>query len=81
MTLCTFDIKFLLGTQFTFELLTFVTEKDEYFKMLTLRSVIEHPALAPSISDVVCSGLDTFAGLYIRTAKLVRGILIVTPIL
>jgi hypothetical protein len=81
MTLCTFDIKFPLGTQFIFGLLTFVTEKDEYLKMLPLRSMIEHPALASSISDVVCSGLDPFAGLYIRTVKLVRGISIVTPIL
>jgi hypothetical protein len=39
----------------------------------------EHPTHTPSsTSGGVCSGSDPFAGLYIRTAKLVRGILIVT---
>jgi hypothetical protein len=50
--------------------------------MLPPGPVPEHPAPAPSsTSDDACSDLDPFAGLYIRTAKLVRGILIVTSIL
>jgi hypothetical protein len=31
-----------------------------------------------SISGGACSGLDSFAGLYIRTAKIVQGIPVVT---
>jgi hypothetical protein len=34
-----------------------------------------------SISDGTCSGLTSYGGSYIRTAKLIRGILIVTSIL
>jgi hypothetical protein len=42
----------------------------------------EHPTPAPSsASGDACSGLNPFAGLYIHTAKLVRGIPIVTPTL
>jgi hypothetical protein len=40
----------------------------------------EHPTPS-STSGGVCLGSDPFAGLYIRTAKLVRGILIVTSTL
>jgi hypothetical protein len=47
--------------------------------MLPLGSAPEHPTLAPSsTSDSTCSGSDPFAGLYIRTAKLVQGIPIMT---
>jgi hypothetical protein len=75
-------MKFLLGTQFTFGSLTFAAGEDEDLKMLPLGPAPEHPAPAPSsTSDGVCSRLDPFAGLYIRTAKLVRGILIVTSTL
>jgi hypothetical protein len=46
--------------------------------MLPSGSASEHPTPAPSsTSDSTCSGLDPFAGLYIRTAKLVWGISIV----
>jgi hypothetical protein len=46
--------------------------------MLPPGPVLEHPTSAPSsTSDDICSGLDPFAGLYIRIAKLVRGISIV----
>jgi hypothetical protein len=42
----------------------------------------EHPTHAPSSTlGSVCSGLDPFVGLYIRTTKLVRGIPIVTSTL
>jgi hypothetical protein len=37
--------------------------------------------MTSSTSDGVCSGLDLFEGLYIHTAKIVRGISIVTPTL
>jgi hypothetical protein len=47
--------------------------------MLPLGSAPEHPTPAPSsTSGSTCSDLDLFAGLYIRTAKLIRGISIVT---
>jgi hypothetical protein len=50
--------------------------------MLPPGTVPEHPAPAPSsTSGGTCSGSDPFAGLYIRTAKLIRGILIVTSTL
>jgi hypothetical protein len=42
----------------------------------------EHPTPAPSsASGGACSGSDPFRGLYIRTAKLIRGIPIVTSTL
>jgi hypothetical protein len=79
---CTFDIKFPLSSQFTFGSLTFATGEDGDLKMLPPGPAPKHPASAPSsTSDGACSGLDPFTGLYIRTAKLVQGILIVTSIL
>jgi hypothetical protein len=73
-----FDVKFPLGTQFTFGSLTFVVGEDGDLKMLPPGTAPEHPAPAPSsTSGGTCSGSDPFAGLYIRTAKLVRGIPIV----
>jgi hypothetical protein len=78
----TFDIKFPLDTQFTFGSLTFTAGEDGDLKMLPLGPASEHPAPAPSsTSGGVCSGLDSFAGLYIHTAKLVRGIPIVVSII
>jgi hypothetical protein len=79
MTPWTFDTKIPLNTQFTFGSLTFVVGKDEDLKMLPPGPAPEHPTPAPlSTSGSNCSGLDPFAGLYIRTTKLVRGIPIVT---
>jgi hypothetical protein len=50
--------------------------------MLSLGLAPKHPTPALlSTSDSTCSGLDLFAGLYIRTAKLVRDISIVTSTL
>jgi hypothetical protein len=75
-------MKFPLGTQFTFGSLTFAAGEDGDLKMLPLGPVPEHPTPAPSsASGGAYSGLDPFAGLYIRTAKLVRGIPIVTSTL
>jgi hypothetical protein len=82
MTLWTFDMKFPLVTQFTFGSLTFIVGEDRDLKMLPPGPAAEHPTPAPSsTSGSTCSGLDSFAGLYIRTAKLVRGIPIVTSTL
>jgi hypothetical protein len=75
-----FDVKFPLGTQFTFGSLTFVAGEDGHLKMLTSGTAPEHH-VPSSTSGCTCSGSDPFAGLYIRTAKLVRGILIVTSTL
>jgi hypothetical protein len=77
-----FDVKFPCGTQFTFGSLTFVAGEDGDLKMLPPGTAPEHPAPAPSsTSGGTCSGSNPFAGLYIRTAKLVRGIPIVTSTL
>jgi hypothetical protein len=79
MTPWSFDVKFPLGTQFTFGSLTFVAGEDEDLKMLPPGTAPEHPAPAPSsTSGGTCSGSSSFAGLYIHTVKLVRGILIIT---
>jgi hypothetical protein len=77
-----FDVKFPLGAQFTFGSLTFIAGEDGDLKMLPPGTAPEHPAPAPSsILIGTCLGLDPFAGLYIRIAKLVRGIPIVTSTL
>jgi hypothetical protein len=74
-----FDVKFPRDTQFTFESLTFVAGEDGDLKMLPPGTALEHPAPTPSsTSGGSCSGSDPFVGLYIRTAKLVRDIPIVT---
>jgi hypothetical protein len=75
-------MKFPLGTQFTFGSLTFATGEDGYLKMLPSGPAPERPTPAlSSVSGGACSGLDPFAGLYICTAKLVRGIPIMTSTL
>jgi hypothetical protein len=78
----TFDVKFSLDTQFTFGSLTFTAWEDRHLKMLPPWLASEHPTPAPSsTSGNTYSGLDLFVGLYIRTAKLIRGILMVTSTL
>jgi hypothetical protein len=74
-------MKFPLGTRFTFGWLTFAAREDGDLKMLPLGPELEHPTPAPSASGGACSGLNPFPGLYIRTAKLVRGIPIMTSTL
>jgi hypothetical protein len=77
-----FDVKFPLDTQFTFGSLTFAAREDGDLKMLPPGPALEHPTpIPPSISDGACSCSDSFAGLCICTAKLVRCILIVTSTL
>jgi hypothetical protein len=86
-----FDIKFPYGTQFIFGLLTFAAEEDGNFQMLPLGSAPERfvpvygqaPCLLAISSTIggACSGLDHYAGLHIRTVKLVWGIPIMTSIL
>jgi hypothetical protein len=76
-----FNMKFPLGTQFTFRSLTFAVREDRDLKMLPPGPAPEHPTPAPSTSGGVCSGLEPFTGLYIHTAKLIWGIPIVTSTL
>jgi hypothetical protein len=81
MATWTFDVKFPLGTQFTFESLMFTAGEDGDLRMLPLgsapaRLVPIHgqasyfPATS-STSGGACSGLDLYARRYIRTAKLI----------
>jgi hypothetical protein len=78
----TFDMKLPLSTQFTFRSLTFAVGEGRDLKMLPPGPTPEHPTPAPSsTSSSTCSGLDPFVALYIRSAKLIRGIPIVTSTL
>jgi hypothetical protein len=75
----TFNMKFPLATQFTFGSMTFAVGEDGDLKILPPGPAAEHHTLAPSsTSGSTCSGSNPFTGLYIRTAKLVRGIPIMT---
>jgi hypothetical protein len=75
----TFDVKFPLGTRFTFQSLMFAAGEDGDLKMLPPGLAPEHPAPAlSSTSNSTCSDLDPFAGLYIHIAKLIRGMPIMT---
>ena len=76
----TFDVKFPLGTQFTFGSLTFAAGEDGDLRMLPPEEAIEHTAPSSALSGPrEYSG--SFDGTYIHTAKLVRGIPVVTSIL
>jgi hypothetical protein len=78
----TFDVKFPCDTQLNFGSLTFAAREDRDLKMLPPEPAPEHLALASSAaSGGSCSGSDPCARSYIRTAKIVRGILVVTSIL
>jgi hypothetical protein len=82
MTPWTFDVKFPHDTQLTFGSLTFTIGEDEDLKMLPLRLAPEHLALASSsASGGSCSGLDPCAGIYIRTARIIKSIPVVTSTL
>jgi hypothetical protein len=87
----TFDVKFPYDTRFIFWSLTFVAEEDGNLKMLPPGLAPEcltpvygqapYFLAIPSTTGGVCSGLDPYVGLHIRTIKLVWGIPIVTSIL
>jgi hypothetical protein len=92
----TFDVKVSCDTQFTFRSLMFVAGEDENLKMLPPRPALERLALvygqAPcflaisstsddAYSSLNPSSLNPYVGSYIRTAKLVQDISIVTSIL
>jgi hypothetical protein len=76
----TFDVKFPLGTKFTFGSLTFAAGEDGDLRMLHPGETIEHTAPSSASSGTQVDS-DFFDELYIRTTKLVRGIPIVTTIL
>jgi hypothetical protein len=85
-----FDVMFPYDTRFTFESLMFAAGEDENLKMLPpgstlerLTSVYGQSPYFSTISSTIggaCSGLDSYAGLYIHTVKLIWGIPIVTSI-
>jgi hypothetical protein len=76
----TFDVKFPLGTKFTFGSLTFAAGEDGDRRMLPPGEATEHTAPSSASSETQAD-LDFFDGTYIRTVKLVRGIPVVTTIL
>jgi hypothetical protein len=75
-----FDVKFPLGTKFTFGSLTFAAGEDGDLRMLPPGEATEHTTPS-SASSGTQANLEFFDRLYIRTAKLVRGIPVVTTIL
>jgi hypothetical protein len=82
-----FDVKFPLVTQFTFGSFMFAVGEDGELRMLppgpALERLMSTDGQAPwslttlSTSDGTCLGLDPFVGLYICTAKIIRGIPVV----
>jgi hypothetical protein len=77
-----FDIKFSCGTQLTFRSLTFAAGENRELNMLSLGLSPGH--LAPTSSSAAgrsCAGPCRCAESYIRTAKIIRGIPIVTSTL
>jgi hypothetical protein len=82
MTPWAFGVTFPCGTQLTFRSLTFAAGEDGDLRMLPPGPTLEHLALMSSLtSGDSCSGSDPCVGSYIRTAKIVRGILAVISII
>jgi hypothetical protein len=91
MTSWTFEVKFTRCNQLTFGSLTFATREDGNLRLLSPGPAPEH--LAPthgqdlccpttsSTSGNVCTGQDSYAGVYIYTSKLVWGISVMMSIL
>jgi hypothetical protein len=87
----TFDVNFSHGSQLTIGSLTFAVGKDGNLRMQPPGPAPERLASAhrqdlcrpttSSTSGDACTGLDSYAGLYIRTAKLIWGIPVVTSII
>jgi hypothetical protein len=80
MTPWTFDVKFPLGTKFTFGSLTFAVREDGDLQMLPPGEATEHTAPSSASSETQADS-DFFDGPYIRTVKLIRGIPVITTIL
>jgi hypothetical protein len=76
----TFDVKFPLGTKFTFGSLTFTAGEDGDLRMLPPGEATEHTAPSSASSETQVD-LDFFDGSYIRMVKLVREIPVITTIL
>jgi hypothetical protein len=76
----TFDVKFPLGTKFTFGSLMFAAGEDGDLRMLPLGEATEHTTPS-SASSGTQTDSDFFDGLYIHTTKLVRGIPVMMTIL
>jgi hypothetical protein len=91
MTPWIYDVMFPLDTQFTFGSLKFTAGEDGELRILPLGPApkrrmpadgqVPSSLTTSSISGGACSGLDPFTGLYIRTTKIIWGILIVMSIL
>jgi hypothetical protein len=82
MTSRTFDVKFPCGTQLTFGSLIFAAEENGQLKMLSLGPAPGHlTPTSSSTSGRSCAGLGHCAGSYIHTAKIIRGIPVVTSTL
>jgi hypothetical protein len=70
MTPWTFDVKFPLGTKFTFGSLTFAAGEGGDLRMLPPGETTEHTA-PPSASSETHADSDFFEGPYIHTIKLI----------
>jgi hypothetical protein len=82
MTSRTFHVKFSYDTQLTFGSLNFATGEDGDLKMMPSGPAPEHLALtSSSASGRSCVGSGHCVGNYIYTAKIIRGISVVTSIL
>jgi hypothetical protein len=82
MTSRTFDAKFPCSTQLTFGSLIFTTGENGELKMLPPGPIPGHLApMSLSASDRSCAGPGHCVGSYICTAKIIRGIPVVTSTL
>jgi hypothetical protein len=76
----TFDVKFPLGTKFTFGSLMFAAGEDGDLQMLPPGEATEHTAPSSASSETQADS-DFLDGPYICMVKLIRGIPVVTTIL
>jgi hypothetical protein len=77
-----FDAKFPCGTQLTFGSLIFATGENGELKMLPPGPTPGHLApMSLSASDKSCTGPGHYVGSYICTAKIIRGIPVMTSTL
>jgi hypothetical protein len=78
MTPRMFDVRFPHGTQLTFGLLMFATREE---RLASVHGQDMCHSVTSSTLGGACTGLDSCAGLFICTSKLVRGLTVVTSIL